>query len=77
MNTSFCGKFRGNLEERVRDFRRKIGKAAFGAVEDIVANADGLMVANRGNGKRAELNFSPAPQSLRAKYQRAPVLASE
>jgi Protein of unknown function (DUF2865) len=44
---------------------------------DIVANADGLMVANRGNGKRAELNFSPAPESLRAKYQRAPVLASE
>jgi hypothetical protein len=44
---------------------------------DIVANADGLMVANRGNGKRAELNFSPAPESLRAKYQRAPVVASE
>ena len=44
---------------------------------DIVAGADGLMVANRGNGKRAEVNFSPAPESLRAKYQRAPVLASE
>jgi hypothetical protein len=44
---------------------------------DIVAGADGLMVTNRGNGKRAEVNFSPAPESLRAKYQRAPVVASE
>jgi hypothetical protein len=44
---------------------------------DIVASDDGLMVANHSAGKRAELNFSPAPQSLRAKFQRAPVVASE
>ena len=44
---------------------------------DVVASDDGLMVANRTAGKRAELNFSPAPQSLRAKFERAPVLASE
>jgi Protein of unknown function (DUF2865) len=44
---------------------------------DVVASDDGLMVANRSSGKRAEVNFSPAPESLRAKFQRAPVLASE
>lgn len=44
---------------------------------DIVASADGLMVANRTAGKRAELNFSPAPESIRARYRRAPVVASE
>lgn len=44
---------------------------------DIVASADGLMVANRTSGKRAELNFSPAPESIRARYRRAPVVASE
>jgi len=45
---------------------------------DVVAGDDGLKVANRtGSGKRAELNFSPAPAALRAKYERAPVLASD
>jgi len=45
---------------------------------DVVASEDGLKVANRtGSGKRAELNFSPAPAALRAKYERAPVLASD
>jgi hypothetical protein len=44
---------------------------------DIVAGADGLMVTNRSSGKRAEVNFSPAPEALRAKFARAPVLASE
>ncbi|MGJ4926899.1 DUF2865 domain-containing protein [Bradyrhizobium sp. HKCCYLS2038] len=45
---------------------------------DIVASDEGLKVANRtGSGKRAELNFSPAPAALRAKYERAPVMASE
>lgn len=44
---------------------------------DVVASDDGLMVATRSGGKRAELNFSPAPESLRAKFQRAPVVASE
>jgi hypothetical protein len=44
---------------------------------DVVASADGLMVATRSGGRHAELNFSPAPQSLRAKFLRAPVVASE
>jgi len=45
---------------------------------DVVASDEGLKVANRtGSGKRAELNFSPAPAALRAKYERAPVLASD
>ena len=45
---------------------------------DIVAGADGLMVAGRGADKRgASLNFSPASDKLRSQYQRVPVVASE
>jgi len=45
---------------------------------DIVAGADGLMVAGRGADKRgASLNFSPASHQIRSRYQRAPVVASE
>jgi hypothetical protein len=45
---------------------------------DIVVGADGMTVAGRGADKRgASLNFSPASQQLRARYQRVPVLASE
>jgi len=45
---------------------------------DIVAAADGMMVAGRGADKRgASLNFSPASESVRARYQRAPVVASQ
>src|ERR1700694_1284263 len=45
---------------------------------DIVAGADGLMVAGRGADKRgASLNFSPASQRVRARYQRVPVAAAE
>jgi hypothetical protein len=45
---------------------------------DIVASANGLMVARRGADKRgASLNFSPVSASVRAKYQRVPVVASE
>ena len=44
---------------------------------DIVAGADGLMV-NRGADRRgASLNMSPVSQSIRAKYERLPVVASE
>jgi hypothetical protein len=44
---------------------------------DIVAGAGGLMVAGRGVDKRgAALNFSPAPASVLARYQRVRV-ASE
>jgi Protein of unknown function (DUF2865) len=45
---------------------------------DIVAGAGGLMVAGRGADKRgASLNFSPASERLRARYQRVPVVAQE
>jgi hypothetical protein len=45
---------------------------------DIVAGADGLMVAGRGTDKRGvSLNFSPAPRQLSARYQRAPAVASD
>jgi hypothetical protein len=45
---------------------------------DIVAGADGLMIANRGGDKRgASLNFSPASHSVRSRYQRIPVVASQ
>lgn len=45
---------------------------------DIVAGADGLMVARNTSDKRgAALNMSPASQAIRAKYQRLPVVASD
>src|SRR3954469_376076 len=45
---------------------------------DIVAGANGLVVAARASDRRgASLNFSPAPAQIRAKYQRLPVVASE
>ncbi len=45
---------------------------------DIVAGADGLKVAGRSADKRgASLNFSPVAASVRARYQRVPVVASE
>ena len=45
---------------------------------DIVAGADGLMVTNRSADKRgAALNMSPASSSVRAKYERLPVVAQE
>jgi hypothetical protein len=45
---------------------------------DLVARADGLMVAGRGADRRgASLNMSPASPAIRARYQRVPVLASE
>ncbi len=44
---------------------------------DIVAGADGLVIANPGSGKHAELNFTPVPESVRARFQRAPIVARE
>ena len=45
---------------------------------DIVAGATGLVVASRTADRRgASLNFSPASASIRAKYQRVPVVAAE
>ena len=45
---------------------------------DIVAGADGLMVAGRGADKRgASVNFSPASKTVQARYQRVPVVAKE
>lgn len=45
---------------------------------DIVAGEGGLMVAGRSADKRgASLNFSPASERIRARYQRVPVVARE
>jgi hypothetical protein len=45
---------------------------------DIVVGEGGLAVANRSADRRgAALNFSPAPDRLRARYQRVPVVARE
>jgi hypothetical protein len=45
---------------------------------DIVAGPGGLMVAGRGADKRgASLNFSPASETVRSRYQRVPMVASE
>ena len=45
---------------------------------DIVAGSGGLVVAGRSADRRgAALNFSPASQQVRARYQRVPVVASE
>ena len=48
---------------------------------DIVAGESGLVVANRGADKRdrrgASLNFSPASDKVRARYERVPVVARE
>jgi hypothetical protein len=45
---------------------------------DIVVGADGMRVASRGADKRgASLNFSPVPESVRSRYPRVPVVASD
>jgi hypothetical protein len=45
---------------------------------DLVADPNGLVVANGGADKRgAEHNFSPASRQLRARYQSVPVVAQE
>jgi hypothetical protein len=45
---------------------------------DIVAGAAGLMVTQRGYDKRgAALDMSPASRSIRSKYERLPVMASD
>jgi hypothetical protein len=45
---------------------------------DIVAGSGGLMVAGRGADKRgASLNFSPAPEQVRSRYRRMPVVAQQ
>jgi hypothetical protein len=45
---------------------------------DIVASPNGLMVAGRSADRRgASLNFSPAPDSIRAHYRRVPVVARQ
>jgi len=45
---------------------------------DIVAGSGGLMIAGRGGDRRgASLNLSPAPESVRSRYRRAPIVASQ
>jgi hypothetical protein len=43
---------------------------------DIVAGDNGLVVANR-DKRGAELNFTPASERIKARYQRVPVVARE
>jgi hypothetical protein len=44
---------------------------------DIVAGENGLLVANRPDRRGAELKFSPASDRIKARYQRAPIVARE
>lgn len=46
---------------------------------DIVAGSDGLVVANRNANDRrgVAMNFSPLPESIRAKFRQMPVVAKE
>jgi hypothetical protein len=45
---------------------------------DIVAGADGLMVAGRGADRRgASLDLAPAPEQIRSHYRRVPVVAAQ
>lgn len=44
---------------------------------DIVAGENGLLVASRPDRRGAELQFSPASDRIKARYQRAPVVARE
>ncbi|WP_343207769.1 DUF2865 domain-containing protein [Bradyrhizobium sp. Ai1a-2] len=44
---------------------------------DIVASENGLMVAGRPDRRGASLQLSPAPDRIRAKYERVPVMARE
>lgn len=44
---------------------------------DIVAGEKGLLVASRPDRRGAELQFSPASDRIKARYQRAPVMARE
>jgi hypothetical protein len=44
---------------------------------DIVAGANGLVVANPGGGKQAEANFTPLPDKVKARFKHVPVVARE
>ena len=45
---------------------------------DLVAGADGLMVAGHSADKRgASLNLSPAPAAIQSRFERVPVVASD
>jgi hypothetical protein len=44
---------------------------------DIVAGANGLMIANPSGGKQAEANFTPLPESAQARFKHVPVVARQ
>lgn len=44
---------------------------------DIVAGANGLVIANSEGGKHAEANFTPLPDKVRARFKHVPVVAKE
>ena len=63
-------------ESTPADVRRAV--AVHGYSRYLLAGADGLLVAGRSADRRgAELNFSPASERVRSKYERLPVLARE
>ena len=66
---------RAILEQR-RPLRPDMAEIQAG--NDLVAGADGLMVAAKGADKRgASLKLSPAPASVLARFDRVPVVASD
>lgn len=44
---------------------------------DIVAGANGLVLANSEGGKHADVNFTPLPDRMRARFKHVPVVAKE
>jgi hypothetical protein len=44
---------------------------------DIVAGANGLVIANPDGGKHAEANFTPLPDRVKARFKQVPVVARE
>ncbi len=44
---------------------------------DLVAGADGLLVAGRGADRRGAMNFTPASKAVLSRYQHVPVVAKE
>jgi hypothetical protein len=44
---------------------------------DIVAGANGLVVSGKVDRRSASRNFSPAPHSVRQKFERIPIVASD
>jgi hypothetical protein len=44
---------------------------------DIIAGANGLVVANESSGRHTAMNFSPISPAMRARFQHVPIVAQE